>query len=53
MLKEQAEGNEKRGIVSSAEALELGYAADREPSLGFDTSSWSSIPNHEEAIRPE
>ena len=38
MLKEQAEGNEKRGIVSRAEALQLGYAADREPSLGFDTS---------------
>jgi ATP-dependent exoDNAse (exonuclease V) alpha subunit len=41
MLKEQAEGNEKRGVGSRAETLQLGYAADREPtklSLGFDTS---------------
>jgi ATP-dependent exoDNAse (exonuclease V) alpha subunit len=38
MLKEQAEGNEKRGITSQAEALQLGYAAEREPSLGFETS---------------
>jgi len=38
MLTEQAEGNEKRGISSRAATLQLGYAAEREPSLGFETS---------------
>ena len=35
MLKEQAEGNKKYGIDSRVEALQLGYAAEREPDLGF------------------
>lgn len=38
MLKEQAEGNEKRGIPSRTELLQLGYAAEREPTLDFETS---------------
>lgn len=38
MLKEQAEGNTKKDIPSRAEALQLGYAAEREPNLGFNTS---------------
>jgi hypothetical protein len=38
MLKEQAEGNEKFGIASRVDALQLGYAAEREPDLGFGTS---------------
>ncbi|OAI01249.1 RNA helicase [Methylomonas methanica] len=38
MLKEQAEGNLKHGIASRAETLQLGYASDREPDLGFETS---------------
>lgn len=38
MLKEQAEGNEKFGVASRVETLQLAYAAEREPDLGFDTS---------------
>ena len=38
MLKEQAEGNEKFGVVSRVETLQLGYATEREPDLGFGTS---------------
>lgn len=38
MLKEQAEGNERNGVTSRAEALNLGYEVAREPELGFATS---------------
>lgn len=38
MLTEQIEGNEKYGVASRADALKLGYAAEREPELGFETS---------------
>lgn len=38
MLKEQAEGDKKQGIVSRTEALQLGYVAEREPDLSFKTS---------------
>jgi len=38
MLKEQAEGNDKHGIISMAEALKLGYEARHEPDLKFNTS---------------
>ena len=38
MLKEQAEGNDEYGVPSRAEDLKLGYAAAREPDLGFSTS---------------
>lgn len=40
MLKEQAEGNEKFGIASRVDALQLGYIVEREPDLGF-TTSWA------------
>ena len=38
MLKEQAEGNKNRGITSRVEALQLDYAAEREPKRDFATS---------------
>lgn len=38
MLREQAEGNNDYGIASRTETLQLGYAAEREPDLGFGTS---------------
>lgn len=38
MLKEQAEGNEKKDIVSRVEALQLGYEIEKEPELGFQTA---------------
>ena len=38
MLKEQAEGNARFHIPSRVEALQLGYAVEREPALGFGTS---------------
>ncbi len=38
MLTEQVEGNEKRGIIGRAANLQLGYAAEREPTLAFETS---------------
>lgn len=38
MLKEQAEGNDRTGVASRAETLQLGYEVAREPDLGFHTS---------------
>jgi len=38
MLKEEAEGNNKRGITSRVETLQLDYSAEREPKLDFETS---------------
>lgn len=49
MLKEQAEGNPKFGVASRVEALQLGYAAEREPDLGFDTS-WAQEGNNQRVL---
>lgn len=49
MLKEQAEGNEKFGVASRVEALQLGYAAEREPDLGFDTS-WAQEGSNQRVL---
>ena len=38
MLKEEAEGNNKQGITSRVETLQLDYVAEREPKLDFETS---------------
>lgn len=46
MLKEQAEGNDRYGIASRVEALQLGYEAEREPDLGFNTS-WIQEGNNQ------
>lgn len=37
MLKKQAEGDAKKGIVGRGELLQLDYRVDREPNLNFDT----------------
>ena len=39
MLKEQAEGNEKYGVVSRVDSIRLGYMAEREPNL-TDNKGW-------------
>jgi energy-coupling factor transporter ATP-binding protein EcfA2 len=49
MLKEQAEGNEKNNIVSRAKTLQLDYAPEREPDLGFPTS-WVQEGNNQRVL---
>lgn len=49
MLKEQAEGNPKFGVASRVESLQLGYATEREPDLGFPTS-WAQEGDNQRVL---
>lgn len=49
MLKEQAEGNPKYGVASRVESLQLGYASEKEPDLGFPTS-WAQEGDNQRVL---